>query len=107
CDRFRREAEFGQHLRLDVGAVDAVAADRARELPERNLACGLLEPCLRPRELGEPAGELEAESNRLGMDPVAAPDHHCLAMSVDLLADGSLEALQRFQKNFRGFDELE
>src|SRR5205085_1169160 len=106
-DGLGKKVELLEHFGLDVGAVDAVASDRAGKLAERDLAPGLLEPRTGPGKLGVPAGELESERDRLRVNAVASPDHDGLAMRLGLLANGSLQPFERFRKDPRGFDELE
>ena len=70
------EAELGEDLGLDVRAEVAVRPDRPRDLAGADLVDGRGEPAPAAVELERPAGELEAERDRLGVDRVGPAHHH-------------------------------
>jgi hypothetical protein len=86
---------------FDVGSDVRVGADGARD---RTDAHGLARPDQSLRvalQLGEPAGCLEAERDRLGVDPVRASDHGGVAV-LDREAPNDLdEARQLVQHDAR------
>ena len=63
------------HEALRLGADVGMAADGAGQLAHADLVTHSSQPILVTGDLRIPAGGLEAEGDRLGMDPVAAPDH--------------------------------
>ena len=68
--------ERGEDLGLDVRPEVAVRPDRARDLAGADLVDRGREPRPAAIDLERPAGELEAERGRLGMDRVGAAHHH-------------------------------
>ena len=76
ADRVGVQAELGEHLRLDVRAEVAVRPDRAGDLAGPDLVDGRRQARPAAVELERPAGELEPERGRLGVDRVGAAHHH-------------------------------
>ena len=76
ADRVGMETEGGEHLRLDLGAEVAVRPDRAGDLAGPDLVDGGRQAHPAALDLERPAGELEPERRRLGMDRVGPPHHH-------------------------------
>ena len=73
--RVRRQAQRLADVALNLGADVGVAADGAGDLADRDPLRRPLQPLRVALQLREPAGRLEAESDGLGVDPVAAADH--------------------------------
>ena len=73
--RIGPQAESLAHESLDLDAHVGVAADGAGDLADADLLAGACQASLVARDLGIPAGRLEPEGDRLGMDPVAASHH--------------------------------
>ena len=80
ADRVDVEAQGGEDLRLDLGAEVAVGPDRAGDLAGRDLVDGRREARPPALELEGPAGELEPERRRLGVDRVGPAHHHRLGL---------------------------
>ena len=76
ADRVGVEAEGGEHLRLDLGAEVAVRPDRSGDLAGADLVDGGRQARPAALDLERPAGELEPERRRLGMDRVGPAHHH-------------------------------
>ncbi len=76
ADRVGVEPERGEDLGLEVGAEVAVRADRPGDLAGADLVDGGGEPAPTAVELERPAGELEPERGRLGVDRVGPAHHH-------------------------------
>ena len=93
--RFEPEPLAGDPLDLGVGR--RVRADRARELADAHSFEGAVDAGAIPLERERPAGELEPERRRLGVDSVRAPDRDRVAMLLgpgDDRREGALDALQ-------------
>ena len=73
--RVGRQAERARTRTLHLGADVGVGADRAGDLADRDPLPRARQPLRVALQLREPAGGLEAEGDRLGMDAVAAADH--------------------------------
>ena len=86
--RRRLEAEplAGDPLDLRVGG--RVRADGARELADAHPFERARDACALPLELERPAGELQPERRRLGVDPVGATDRDRLALLLRSGDDG-------------------
>ena len=69
------EAQPLHHERLDPRVDVRERADRAGDLPDGDRPAGARERLAPPRPGVVPAGELQAEGDRLGVDAVAAPHH--------------------------------
>ena len=69
------EADRVEDMALDRLAHVRMRADRPRDRADRDLLARPLEAERVAPELGVPAGGLEPERDRLGVDAVAAPDH--------------------------------
>ena len=76
ADRVGVEAEGGEHLRLDLRAEMAVRPDRPGDLAGPDLVDGGRQAHPAALDLERPAGELEPERRRLGMDRVGPAHHH-------------------------------
>ena len=70
-----RQSQRLADVTLDLGADVGVAADRAGDRADGDVLPCPLQPLRVALQLGEPAGRLEAEGDRLGVDAVAASDH--------------------------------
>jgi hypothetical protein len=77
-------ADDALHPRVDPG----VGADRPGELTDAHLPRGVAQAGAAAADLGAPAGELEAEGDGLGVDPVGAADHGQIAVAPGLLRQG-------------------
>ncbi len=69
------ETEGGQDLRLDIGVEVAVRPDRSRDLAGPDLVDGGREARPATIDLERPAGDLQPERHRFGMDRVGAAHH--------------------------------
>ncbi len=78
--RVRGQAKPAQDVALHVGADVGMGADRPRDRADADDVPGPRQAVGVALELGEPAGGLEAEGDRLGVDPVRAADHRRVAM---------------------------
>ena len=78
--RVRLQAQSVEHVLLDLGADVGVGADRAGDAAHADHLARSRQPLGVALELGQPAGGLEAEGHRLGVDAVAAADHRRVAM---------------------------
>ena len=76
ADRVDVKAERRQHLRLDLRAEVAVRPDRPGDLAGADLVDGGGQARPAALELERPAGELEPERRRLGVDRMGAAHHH-------------------------------
>ncbi len=76
----RVESEAVEDVALDRGADVRVRADRPADRPDADHLAGAGEALDVAQQLGVPAGGLEAERDRLGMNAMAAPDHRRVAM---------------------------
>ena len=94
-DRLRLEAEplAGDPLELRVG--DRVGADRAGELPEAHRLERAAQALAAALELERPAGELQPEGRRLGVDAVRAADADRLPVLLGPRRDCGLRARRR------------
>ena len=91
---------------LDLGIGGGVGADRARQLADAH-------PFERPSDAGAvtleregPAGELETERRRLGVDAVRAADRQCLAMLLGARDDGDERAVDPGEDQRAGVADL-
>ena len=82
ADRVGVQAQLGEDLGLDVGVEMAVRPDRAGDLARADLVDRRGEPRPAAVDLERPAGELEAERGRLGVDRVGAAHHHRLRLGA-------------------------
>jgi hypothetical protein len=73
--RVDRESQSAEDLLLDTGIERRVGADDATQLPGRDLGAGGPEAVQRAVQLGDPAGDLEAERDRLRVDAMRAAGH--------------------------------
>ena len=80
ADRVDVQAERGEDLGLDVGPEMAVRPDRPGDLAGRDLVDGGRQADPPAIELERPAGELEPERRRLGVDRVGPAHHHGLGL---------------------------
>ena len=79
-DRIGMEPERGEHLGLDVRAEVAVGPHRPGDLAGPDLVDRGGQPRSSALDLERPAGELEPEGRRLGVDRVRATHHHGLRL---------------------------
>ena len=97
ADRLGREAQLGQHLRLDGRLEMAVGAHRAADLAHGQPREGGPQALPVAVELEGPARELQAERRRLGVDAVGAAHHQrgaVLAGAGDDRRHGRVEVRQ-------------
>src|SRR5438034_11589614 len=73
---------------LELGIRRGVGADCARELADAHPLQRPRDALATARQLERPAGELEPEGGRLGMDAVRAPDLQRLAVLLGARRDG-------------------
>ena len=76
ADRIGVQSEVGEDLRLDVRAEVAVRPHRARDLAGPDLVDGGGQAAPAAVDLERPAGELEPECRRLGVDRMGSAHHH-------------------------------
>ena len=95
--RRRLEAERLACDALDLWARRRVGADRAGELAHAHACEGVLDPLSVAGDLERPAGELEAEGRRLGVDSVGAADREGVGLLLgppDDDREGSVDPLE-------------
>ena len=107
ADRIRVEAERAEDLGLDVGAEMAVRPDRARDLARRDLVDGGRQPDPPALELERPAGQLEPERRRLGVDRVGPAHHHRPGFGPRAPDEHGEEAIAVEQQPLAGGAQLE
>ena len=78
--RVRLQPELVEDMSLDLGADVGMGAHRPRDRADADGLARPGQPLDVALELGEPAGGLEAERDRLGVDAVRAADHRRVAM---------------------------
>ena len=82
---------------LDLGLGGRVGADGARELADAEALDRADEPLAVAVERERPAGELEPEGRRLGVDPVRPPHADRLAVLLGAGDDGAEGAIEAFE----------
>ena len=101
------EAERAEDLGLDVRAEMAVRPDRARDLARRDLVDGGRQPDPPALELERPAGQLEPERGRLGVDRVGPAHHHRPGFGPGTSDQHGEEAIAVEQQALAGGAQLE
>ena len=107
ADRVGVEPEGGEHLRLDVGAEVAVRPDRPGDLAGPDLVDGGRQPDPAALELERPAGELEPERRRLGVDRVGPAHHHGVGLGAGAGDEHGEQPVAVEQQPLAGRAELE
>ena len=97
----------GEHLRLDVRAEVAVRPDRPRDLAGADLVDGGREARPAAVELERPAGELEPERGRLGVDRVGPAHHHGLGLGPGAGDERGEQAVAVREQELAGGAQLE
>ena len=76
----RGQPERVEHVTLDRSAHVGMRADRSRDRADRDPVARARQALGVALQLGVPAGGLETEGDRLGVDAVASPDHRGVAV---------------------------
>ena len=101
------EAELREHLGLDLRAEVAVRPNRPRDLAGPDLVDGFREPAAATVELERPAGELEPERDRLGVDRVGPAHHHGLGLGPGPGDERGEQPIAVVEQQLAGGPELE
>src|SRR6185295_16474686 len=105
--RFGDEAETLAGDALHLGIAATVHADRPGDLADADSGERALDPVAFALELERPAGELDAERDRLGMDAVRPPDHHRRAVLFGAADHGRARLLEPVKDEQAGLPRLE
>ena len=105
--RRRLQAEPLARHPLELGVGGGVRPDGAGKLPDAHPLERAGDALPAPRKLERPAGELEPERRRLGMNAVCAADLERLAMLVGPCDDGGERAVERGKDEVSGPADLQ
>ena len=107
ADRVDVQAQVGEHLRLDVRAEVAVRPDRAGDLAGPDLVDRGGQAAPAAVDLERPAGQLEPERRRLGVDRVGAAHHHGVGLGARAGDEDRDEAVGIAEQPLAGGPQLE
>src|SRR5207248_3352904 len=88
------QAEPGADIFFQFGRDVGVSADRAGDFAGGDVGAGGFQAGAAPAQFGDPAGQLEPEGDRLGVDAVRAPDLHRVFVAQGLLDQRQVEVGQ-------------
>ena len=101
------QAQLGEDLGLDVGVEMAVRADRPGDLAGPDLVDGRRQAGPAAVDLERPAGELEPERRRLGVDRVGAAHHRRVGLGPGAGDEHGQQAVAVAEQSLAGGAQLE